>query len=271
MELAQLESAELFTDTTVTSQTVYLNVLFPSNYRYYLELVSNTETPILIDHPFRLYFPQTIMVSWAPPYGTNGIYLILESSPEFRPFEYLNIQIYIPQVMYDAIITAFLNPINSRGDLVPPPDENACGEVEFVLLSTDIGEQIKIDLINTSYVPEVPVTVETLQWSEVLYDVISLPLPPPLPPSISIVPPLIAAHWGSLVYGAVPWNRIILGSGTTALLHSSTFSSSTIEFAYTENGDLGITLIDPRYCFLREWITFPAEWTNAIKNFAGIQ
>lgn len=233
MELGQLEFVELFAGT-VTSQTVYLNVLFPSKYRYYFELVSNTATPILIDHPFRLYFPQTIMVEWAPPDGTNGIYLTLESTPEFMPFGPLTVQIYIPQGIYDAIVQAFLNPINSLADLVPPPEGNACGEVEFVLMSMDAGDQIKVDLVNTSYVPEIPVTVKTLQWNEVLYDIMNLPLSSPLPPP----PP------------------------TTGLL--------SFEFAYTAGGDLGVTFIDPRYCFLREWVTFPVEWTSAIKDFAGV-
>jgi hypothetical protein len=296
MELIQLESVELFTDT-VTSQTVYLNVLFPSKYRYYFELASNTEIPILIDHPFLVYFPQTIMVEWVPPDGTNGIYLTLESSPAFMPFGSLTVQVYIPQVMYDAIIQAFSNPINSPADLVPPPDGNASGEVEFVLLSTDAGEQIKIDLVNTSYVPEVPVTVETLQWNEILYDIMRLLpptlfpptlLPPPSLPPTSNFPSLSTAVWGSGVFSTVPWDGSISSLEVLPppllpppllpppLLQPPLLPppllqpSSTFEFVYTVSGNLGITFIDPRYCFLREWIEIPPDWTAALKEFAGI-
>jgi hypothetical protein len=231
MKLNQLEFVEIFTDTVV-SQTVYFNVLFPSGYRYYFEFTSSTDAPVLIDHPFRLYFPQTISIEWVPPDGENGIYLTLGSSPEFLPFGSLDIQIYIPDEVYNAIVIAMNSPINSISDLVPPPEGNTCGEVEFVLLSTDAGEQIKIDLVNTYYTPEIPVTVKTLQWREILYDVTSLLLPSLPPP-----PPM-------------------------GLL--------TFEFVYTVNGILGITFIDPRYCFLREWITFPSAWTEAIKSFAGV-
>ena len=229
VELTQLESIELFTGA-VTSQTVHLNVLFPSGYHYYFELVSDTETPILIDHPFRLYFPQTIMVEWAFP---SGVYLTFESAPEFAPFGPLTIQVYLPQALYDAVAKALENPIGSLSDLVPIPEGNACGVVEFVLLSTEDGIQVKLDLTNSSYIPEVPVTVKTLQWNEILYDTMNLPFSPPLPP-----PPV--------------------------------FSSTSFGFAYTIGGDLGITFIDPRYCFLREWILFPQTWTAAIKDFAGV-
>jgi hypothetical protein len=229
-------------ENVIHSQAMYLNVLFPNKYRYYFELVQDTQNPILLDHPFRLYFPHTILIEWVPPDGINGIYISLESSPEFMPFGPLNVQIYIPQVIYDAIVTAMMNPINSSADLVPPPEGNTYGEVEFVLLSTDAGEQIKIDLVNTSYVPEIPVTVKTFQWNEVLYYVMdlqppsSLPLLPPPPSSLLPPPP----------------------------------SLLNFEFVYTVGGDLGITFIDPRYCFLREWITFPVDWTNAIRAFAGL-
>lgn len=227
-------------EDAVHSQEVYLNVLFPNKYRYYFELVQDPQNPILIEHPFRLYFPQTIMVEWVPPDGVNGIYITLESSPAFMPFGPLTVQVYIPQVIYDAIVNAMMNPINSSEDLVPPPEGNTYGEVEFVLLSTDAGEQIKIDLVNTSYTPEIPVTVKTLQWNEVLYYVMSLQLPslspllPPPPP-----PPL-------------------------------PLFQTNFEFVYTVSGDLGITFVDPRYCFLREWITFPVDWADAIKAFAGV-
>lgn len=233
MELIQTGFVELLT-STVVSQTVYLNILFPSKYRYYFELVQDDTTPIRIEHPFRLYFPQTIVVEEAPE---NGIYLTLESTPEFTPFGPLTAQIYIPQNMYNAIIQALSNPINSMDDLVPPPEESACGEVEFVLISTDSGDQIKIDFVNTSYKPEVPVTVKTLKWQEVLYDVMNLPLSPPPPPPLVLLSPI---------------------------------SIPSFEFVYTASGDLGVTLIDPRYCFFREWITLPAAWTDAIKDFAGV-
>lgn len=225
MELIELESTELFIDTTVitviavtTSETVYFNVLFPSEYRYYFELVSNTEVPVLIDHSFQLYYQRTIMVE---SNGSGGIYLILEADPDFTPFGLLTVRINISQELYDAIIIAMSNPINSPEGLVPSPNGNACGEVEFVLLSTDTGDQIKIDLMNSPpFVPEVPVTIKTLQWNEVLYNVMNLP---------------------------------------------------DFEFVYTVSGDLGITFIDPRYCFLREWISFPPDWTRAIKDFSGVQ
>jgi hypothetical protein len=343
MELAQLDHVELLVDAVV-SRTVYLNVLFPSKYRYYFELVNSPETPILIDHLFRLYFPQTITVEWAYP---DGVYLILGADPEFHPWGPLAVQIYIPQAIYDAIIAAMQHPINSPADLVPPPEGNACGEVEFVLLSTDAGEQIKIDLVNTSYVPEIPIKVETLQWQEVLYDIMSLPLLPPsiLPPSLLPPPPPIVfssniAYWNSGVFNTVSWDSSTLlpssllpppppivsslnmaywnfgvfntvswdsstllppsllsppppivsslnmahwnfGVFNTVSWDGSTQSSEVIlppvagdslsfEFAYTVSGVLGITFIDPRYCFLREWIAFPSDWTQAIKDFAGV-
>ena len=277
MELAQLESPGLLTDT-VTSQTVYLNVLFPSKYRYYFELVGIPGIPIRIDHPFRLYFPQTIAVEWADPSGTNGIYLILGADPAFHPFGLLTIQVHLPQEIYDAILTAMRTPINSPADLDPPPEANAMGEVEFVLLSTDAGEQIKIDLVNTAYTPEIPVTVQTLRWNEVLYYVMDLP-PISVLPQVSWfqMPTTFSSSknsaWGSRVFDDVSWNvnlqelAPILPSPPSPPVVAD---GSVFEFAYTVGGVLGITFIDPRYCFLREWITFPPDWTSAIKDFAGV-
>src|SRR5215467_9925186 len=109
MKLNQMESPELLTDTVI-SQTVRLNVLFPNNYRYYFDLVSNTEEPVLIDHPFRLYFPSTVTVVNAP---SGGVYIILESSPEFVPFGLLTVQVYFTQEIYNAIVTAIQSPISS--------------------------------------------------------------------------------------------------------------------------------------------------------------
>jgi hypothetical protein len=215
-------------------------------------------------------------VDWADLDGKNGIYLILDSTPEFMPFGPLTVQIYIPLDVYNAITMAMENPIGSLAELVPPPEGNACGEVEFVLLSTETGDQIKIDLVNTSYTPEIPVTVKTLQWNEVLYNIMnlfSLPLLPPplLPPPLLPPPPTFpsfrAAVWGSGVFNAIVWNS---PGQVSSLPSPPTTGSLNFEFAYTISGDLGITFIDPRYCFLREWITFPPAWTEAIKNFAGI-
>ena len=285
MSLLDWPTTDLHNEVTVLenvihSQEIYLNVLFPSNYRYYFELVQDSQNPLLIEHPFRLYFPQAILVEWVPPNGTNGIYITLESSPAFMPFGPLTVQIYLPQVVYDAIVNAMINPINSPADLVPPPEGNTIGEVEFVLLSTDAGEQIKIDLVNTSYTPEIPVTVKTLQWNEVLYYVMNLPpldLLPPLPPPSTLLPPpptsssLRMASWGSRVWNTVPWNGTIPTSGgTTPPVSPPATGSLSFEFVYTVSGDLGITLMDPRYPFLREWITFPVDWADAIKDFAGV-
>lgn len=264
-------------ENTIHSQAIYFNILFPNKYRYYFELVQNQQIPILIEHPFRLYFPKTIMVEWVPPDGTNGIYITLESSPAFMPFGPLTVQVYIPQVIYDAIVNAMMNPINSPDDLVPPPETNTYGEVEFVLLSTDAGEQIKIDLVNTSYTPEIPVTVKTLQWQEVLYYVMSLepptsPLLPPPPPALlsPTITVITSRSWNSRVSDITPWNYNIQDPGNTFLFYPSAMNSSNMEFVYTVSGDLGITFIDPRYCFLREWITFPVDWADAIKDFAGV-
>jgi hypothetical protein len=215
MELAPLESVGLFTNI-VTSRTVYLNVLFPSNYRYYFELVGDTNTPVLLDHVFHLYFPQTIMVVQASP---DGIYLVIVADPEFVPFGSLEIQIYIPQTVYDVILSAMNNPVGSLSGLVPPPYTNTIGTVEFVLISTDAGDQVKLDLVNASYIPETPITVKTLQWNQPLYELMS---------------PL------------------------------------SFDFVYTSDGLLVATFIDPRYCFLRECVAFPDDWTQAIKDFAGI-
>jgi len=219
MELDQLDATDQFTNT-VTSQTVYFGTTFPNEYWYYFEFISNTATPVLLEHPFQLYYPTSIRVVWVHPNGTNGIYLIIGATPAFAPFGPLNIQIYIPQATYEAIVNAMNSAISSPDDLVPPPYTDTMGTVEFVILSTDAGYQIKIDLVNSPpYIPEDPVTVETLIWNEVLYWVMNL---------------------------------------------------ETFRFEYVSDDDLGITFIDPRYCFLREWITFPPAWTDAIKVFAGI-
>jgi hypothetical protein len=218
MEAIQSGFIELFTNT-VTSKTVYLNVLFPSKYRYYFEFVGDANTSVLLDHPFRLYFPQTTTVAWVAPPGSNGIYLVIGANPEFVPFGSLEMQIYIPQTTYDAIIHAMNNPISSLSDLSPMPSTNTIGNVEFVLVSIDAGDQIKFDLINTSYITEVPITVKTLQWNQPLYSIMN---------------------------------------------------STDFEFAYTSDGSLVITFVDPRYCFLRECVVFPDDWTQAIKSFAGI-
>jgi hypothetical protein len=165
--LEQLNRFELL--ESAVSKTVLFSVLFPNGYRYYFDFIQDSQSPIFINHPFRLYFQKTISVEWAHPSGVNGVYLVLGADPAFSHFGSLVVQVYISQAIYDEIVTAFQNPIDSLDSLVPPPEENTFGEVEFVLLSTDKGEQVKVDLVNTHYVPEIPVTVETLQWREVLY------------------------------------------------------------------------------------------------------
>jgi hypothetical protein len=235
----------------LTAGTVYLNILFPNGNRYYFELIENDSVPILIDHPFRLYFPRTTDVEWNPPNGTNGVFLTIEAVPSFPPFPPEIIQIPVSQGMYDTIIGAInsgiSNPVETTNEvnfiasnmlaltqfllevsptipvlnLTPPVEAKTSGLVEFVLMSTEEGEQIKLDFSHTfPYPPEAPIVVKTLTWNQVLYWVMQVQNP---------------------------------------------------EFVYIPSGAMGMTFIDPRFCFLREWITLPVAWVAALKNFAGIK
>jgi hypothetical protein len=42
------------------------------------------------------------------------------------------------------------------------------------------------------------------------------------------------------------------------------------DFYYIFDADLAMTFIDPKFCFLRQWVPWPSGWAYAIKQFAGV-
>jgi hypothetical protein len=243
----------------VTAKTVYFCVKFPSGYRYYFVFAQDDDIPILLDHPFRDYYPRTITVLWDTPGGGEGIYLDINAIPGYEPFGDVTARIHIPEGIYNEITAAFGDPLSGpvalgttpRDDgievttevnfvasemldlfqmlldvtptgvagLEPPVSAETSGVIEFILISTGEGPQYKIDLSH------------------------AFPPPPESPITVE----------------TLTWQEVLF----------TTMSVFDYDFYYIVDEDLAMTFIHPVFCFMRQWVGWPTGWTAAIKEFSG--
>jgi hypothetical protein len=263
----------------VTAQTVYLNILLPSGYRYFFEFLRDDTNQVLLDHPSDLYLPVSVSASWAAPAGTNGIFLNLGVTPSFDPFKVLNVRIHISQDMYEVITSELLGPVVSVGAQFNPLASELMAFMQYQLEVTEgtyRGQNESINQVN----PTASLFFDFFQYM--------LDVTPERP--VDMVPPLANETSGSVDYIIVSTDegsqiKVDLARTSpyppedpvtvqTLTWNEPLFRVERIQeydFLYVPHGSMGITFPDPRFCFLRQWITFPQAWTVAIKKFAAIQ
>jgi hypothetical protein len=247
----------------VTAKTIYFCVHFPSGYRYYFVFQKDNDVPILIDHPFRLFYPQTITVSWDTIGGGEGVNLDIASIPWFPPFGDATVRVHIPQEMYDAVIAALSDPISSMAALrgmAPTPQDGPVtvkNEVNFVASEMLDLFQLLIDVspkvfggLEPPIMEETSGTVEFILISTEEGPQFKLDLTHPFPVPLEDPITVETLTWQEVLFQVV--------------------MVPEYDFYYIFDADLAMTFIDPKFCFLRQWVPWPSGWAYAIKQFAGV-